>query len=135
MLPKASYFYFFWDTLEWKWINLGNTDRTVTKFLFPHKTFGIYAKLFTLKLSFACLFISLTDLLKFRLESSAKRCTLEYLIARIETTNIYKRNKWQPETKPLRTPYMLVRLELKSLLSYIISYHWCKKQSNDHKIP
>ena len=29
---------------------------------------------------------------------------------------IYVRNKWQPETKPLRTPYMLVRLELKPFI-------------------
>ena len=40
-------FTFFWDTLEWKWINLGNFDRTVTKFSYPYKPFGIYAKLFT----------------------------------------------------------------------------------------
>ena len=48
---------------------------------------------------------------------------------------IYVSNKWQPETKPLRTPYMLVRLELKPLLRYIVSYQWFKKQSSDQEIP
>ena len=72
---------FLGGTLEWKWINLGNFDRTVTKFSFPYKPFGIYAKLFTFKLSLACLFISLIELLKFKLESPAKWCTLEYFIA------------------------------------------------------
>ena len=35
---------------------------------------------------------------------------------------IYVRNNWKPETKSLRTPDMLVRLELKPLLRYIVSY-------------
>ena len=41
-------------------------------------------KRLTLKLSLACLFTSLIELLKFKLESSAKWCTLEYFIARID---------------------------------------------------
>ena len=53
------------------------------KFSFPYKPFGIYAKLFALKLSLSCLFISIIELLNLKLESSAKWCTLEYFIARI----------------------------------------------------
>ena len=73
-----------WDILKWKLINFGNFDRSVTKFSFSYKLFGIYAKLLTLKLSLAFFFINLIELLKFDLESSAKWCTLEYFIAHID---------------------------------------------------
>ena len=52
-------FYFFWGHIGMEVINLGNFDRTVTKFPFPYKPFNIYARLFTLKLSLACLCVSL----------------------------------------------------------------------------
>ena len=51
---------------------------------FPIRPFAIYAEIFTLKLLLTCLFISLIELLKFRLASSANWCTLEYFIARSE---------------------------------------------------
>ena len=123
------------DTLEQKWINLENFDRTVTKFLFPYKPFGIYAKLFALKLSLACLIISLIELLKFSQAWIICKMVCFGIFYCPYRPLIYVRNKWQPETKPLRTPYMLVRLELKPLLRYIISYHWYKKQSSDQKMP
>ena len=43
---------------------------------------------------------------------------------------MYVRNKWQPETKPLRTPYMLVRLELKPFIEVycFLSLIWKAKQ-------
>ena len=58
--------------------------RAATKFSLAFKPLAIYAKLFTVKLSLACLFIGLIELLKFKFASSAKWCTLEYFIARID---------------------------------------------------
>ena len=52
-------FHFFGGHIGMEVINLGDFGRTVTKFPFPYKPFNIYARLFTLKLSLACLFISL----------------------------------------------------------------------------
>ena len=51
--------------------NLKELDHTVTKFSFPFQPFVIFANLLTLKLSLACLFISLIELLKFSLRHLA----------------------------------------------------------------
>ena len=61
--------------------NSKELNRTVTKFSFQFQPFAVYAELLTLKLSLTCLFVSLIELLNFRLASSAKWCILEYFIA------------------------------------------------------